>query len=232
MLYSYIIPTLNELKNVPLVLDLIENASTVFPHDYEIIFVDDRSTDGTAELIHQLAIKSSHIKFVDSPSLKGLGNAIKLGMQQVTGDYILLLDCDVSIRKDDLVKLLSGSGPDKMLIGSRYIRGGKIIGAPLWKAFFSRCLNWLISRFLKISAIDISHSLRIFPTKILPMPTHNTHPAFFWELSILAAKRGLKIAEIPITFRERLHGKSKNTIGRMLKSVTASLKTLIQIRKV
>ncbi|MBC7740769.1 MAG: glycosyltransferase [Bdellovibrionaceae bacterium] len=232
MKLSIIIPTLNEVKNVPLVFKLIEDAVRLVPTEHEIIFVDDQSNDGTIETIETAVRKNNNIHLVKSPQRKGLGHALKLGVARSKADLVLFLDCDVSIQAEDLVKLLREAHADKMVIGSRYIAGGQVIGAPKLKVFISKCLNWTISKYLSIPAIDISHSLRVFPAKKIKMPASDTHPAFFWELSIIGHLSNLKIQEVPITFRERLFGVSKNKAKAMLYSVIRGIKTVLKLKNV
>lgn len=227
---SFIVPTLNEVKNVPLVLDLIAQSTTLTETTYEVIFVDDKSTDGTIDLILSLSSTDPRIRLIISPERKGLGHALKLGIAAGKMKLVLLLDCDVSIQKEDLIKLLKNATPEKMLIGSRYIKGGQTIGAPAVKVFISKCLNWAISRYLKIPAVDISHSLRVFSPQNLAMPKNNTHPAFFWELSIKGQHHGLNVCELPITFRERRHGQSKNVTRKMIKSVLQGFRTIAALK--
>lgn len=230
MKISFIVPTLNELDNIPLVLDLINEAAEASAVTFEIVFVDDKSTDGTVEEIEKHAALSANIKLVHSPKLNGLGSALKLGISSSEGDFILFLDSDVSVRALDLTKLIKAARSNEMVIGSRYIDGGNTIGAPFFKVILSKALNFLISRYLRIPAIDISHSLRVFPSKILAMPLNNSHPAFFWELSMIANCDGLTIREVPVTFRERIHGISKNKTRTMIKSVVKGFKTVLSLK--
>ncbi|MBV5336689.1 MAG: glycosyltransferase family 2 protein, partial [Deltaproteobacteria bacterium] len=180
---SFIVPTLNEVDNITAVLGLIRDVATAEAVAYEVIFVDDSSTDGTLGAIESEGAKDSRISLVRSPNRRGLGNALNLGVAAAKGSYAVFLDCDVSVSAPDLARLIAQREPGEMVIGSRYLPGSKIIGAPLVKVLLSKLFNRAISASLGLWVSDSSHSLRIFPTARLPRTQLLTHPGFFWEVT-------------------------------------------------
>lgn len=220
-LISIIVPTLDEKDNVLRVIELVRsiNSKTV---NLEIIFVDDMSTDGTSQLILENTCNS--ISLITSPKRLGLGNALNLGVEASKSDYILFLDCDCSVSTDDLKKLIASRQPDTMVIGSRYLKESKVIGAPKIKVFLSRFLNFIVAKYLSLNVSDLSHSLRVFPRKMNVPKDLLSHPGYFWSFCLDIRLSGYEIKEIPITFNERKAGHTKNTTRKMLKSVLRSLK--------
>lgn len=227
---SIVIPTLNEVQNVPKVLRRISEVNELVPFEREIIFVDDNSNDGTQAAIEKFALQDSSIHLVHSPQRCGLGGALKLGIENAKGSLILFLDCDVSVSTKDLSRLIAARGDQKMVIGSRYLPQCSIYGVSKSKVFLSRLLNRILHLALGISAIDISHSLRIFPKPHYPLPKNNTHPAFFWELSLLGQRYLENVCEVPVDFVERDSGVTKNTTVRMVKSTLKGIVSVFMIK--
>ena len=168
---SFVIPTLNEVSNIDLTVEKIKKSFTD-SSDYEIIFVDDKSIDGTMEKIWILSKEYNNINYCVPEKRLGLGNALSLGQKKSKGDFIFFLDCDNSINISNLIKLKNAKKDNTLVIGSRYLKESKINGVNNLRIFLSRSLNFLVSNYLKIPAIDISHSCRIFPNS-LHLKTNN-----------------------------------------------------------
>ena len=118
---SFIIPTLNEINNIDLTVNKIKYLFSL-DEDYEIIFVDDKSEDGTFQKIQTLCKENNNIKFYVPEKRLGLGNALSIGQKKAKGDYIFFLDCDNSISSDDLINLINTKDPKTLVIGSRYVK--------------------------------------------------------------------------------------------------------------
>lgn len=230
---SVIIPTLNELSNIDETVLRIKKLFNKIKINYEIIFVDDKSDDGTIEKILTYKKKNKKIKLIISTQRKGLGYALLLGVNSSIGHYILFLDADNSVQNKYLEKIIINRNNNSLIIGSRYIKNSKIKGVSKIKIFFSKVLNILVSKIFNINAIDISHSLRLFPSNLKMKTLNYKHPSFFWEHSIKASRRNLKIVEIPVSFDERKSDKTKNSFFKLFKSVIVSIKFLyfLKIKK-
>src|SRR5438477_9587704 len=134
---SIVIPTRNEVDNIEPLVAQIASAGVKFQ---EIIFVDDRSTDGTREAILSMA-GSYPIRLVDQDlSVPGLAGAIISGAEAADGDLLLVMDADLSHPPERIPDLLSPllSEAADIVIGSRYVSGGSTPGWPLWRRFLSR----------------------------------------------------------------------------------------------
>tara|TARA_B100000575_G_C23138394_1_gene661919 strand:- start:3238 stop:3933 length:696 start_codon:yes stop_codon:yes gene_type:complete len=229
-LISIIIPTINEISNIDQTILRIKNLISKIKIDHEIIFVDDKSTDGTIQKIQEHIKKNKKIKLIISNKRKGLGYALLQGVNLSSGKYILFLDADNSVQNKYLEKLIVNRNKNLLIIGSRYIKNSKIRGVSKIKIFFSKLLNILISKIFNLNATDISHSLRLFPSNFKILTKNYKHPSFFWEHSIKASRKNLKIIEIPISFDERKSGKTKNSFFKLFKSIIFSLKFLFMLK--
>ena len=227
---SVIIPTLNEVSNIDNTVFRLKKLFKEIKIKYEIIFVDDKSTDGTIQKIENYKKKSQLIKLIISNKRRGLGYALMQGVNLSRGTYILFLDADNSVENNFLKRMIKNKENDTLVIGSRYINNSKIRGVSKIKIFFSRSLNILISKIFNIKAVDISHSLRIFPSTFKIKTTNYKHPSFFWEHSIKAKKNNMKIIEIPVNFDERKSGKTKNSFFKLFKSIIMSMKFLYLLK--
>lgn len=226
---SIIIPTLNEKDNVIPTYKLLNKILHKLNTNFEIIFVDDRSTDGTVQIIENLIKLQKNIYLITPEKQNGLGNALILGYSNSKGDYVLFLDCDLSVDEKDIQNIIESRNLNSLIIGSRYLRESKLININKFKIFLSYLCNLFFVRLFFIKAIDVSHSFRIFP-KILDLDNINvlSHPGFFWELTFTLNKKfQLDIKEIPVTFKDRIKGVTKNSLKKMLFSCLHSLIIII-----
>jgi len=219
---SIIIPTINEEKNITTTLALL---SEVFKNIiFEIIIVDDKSSDNTVSEIKKFQNKSNlSIKILINKYPRGLGNALLLGYNLSNNKFVMFLDADLSIKKNDVYKLYKSRKENSIVVGSRYLKQSNIIGASRIKVFISRLLNKFISIIFQIPICDISHSFRIISKKINLNSENLTHPGFFWETTFNAMINEFNIEEIPITFIDRRFGLSKNHSFKLLKSSIISI---------
>lgn len=225
MSVSFVVPTLNEEGNIKRVYTLIDEVLNNTSIEWELIFVDDKSTDNTQFEINEL--NGEKVRLIISPERRGLGSALSLGWRQAANDFVLFLDCDTGISTDDLLSLISKRNSKTVVIGSRYIRGSNIHGAPKFKVFLSKTLNSLAGFLTQINVADLSHSLRIFPNHFVDATEIPTHPGYFWMQGVLFKRNSYDFEEVPITFRERHVGLTKNATVKMIFSVLNVLPKLV-----
>lgn len=222
MKYSFIIPVYNEKKNIGLTIAEIKKKFERHSSDYEIIFVDDNSPDGTALEIENFAKVDNRIKLCQHGKKIGLGAAINFGYKKALGEFIIGIDVDLSQSIDDLIKMISYLKNNNldMVIGSRYIEGGKQINKSFIRDAASRYMNIFISTILNLKVYDLSHTFRIFRREIflnISSSLHETgHPSFMTEFTYFTVKKKYKVSEFPIIFVERdpSLGKSKLKISK------------------
>tara|TARA_B100000963_G_scaffold187057_1_gene162715 strand:+ start:120 stop:794 length:675 start_codon:yes stop_codon:yes gene_type:complete len=222
---SIVIPTINEEKNIGKTLIKINNISEL--SKAEIIIVDDDSEDRTLDIVESFK-KKINLKVVKNKKRLGLGYALNRGFKISKNPFVMFIDADLSVKKNDIIKLYSYREQNSMVIGSRYLRNSRIFGASELKVKLSFYLNYITSKIFNLPVIDLSHSFRIISKKISIKSKNFSHPGFFWELTINANRRNKKIKEIPISFYDRKYGISKNNSVKMLRSVIISYFNLLK----
>ena len=127
---SVVIPTYNERDNIPIILRNIDEALDGKWH-YQIIIVDDSSPDGTGDAVRGLAEKDDRISLIERPGKLGLGSAVITGFDYSDGDYLVMMDADMSHDPKYLPDLLSHLNYCDIVIGSRYVVGGGLSSCSL-----------------------------------------------------------------------------------------------------
>jgi dolichol-phosphate mannosyltransferase len=205
-------PTFNEAGN-------IERAASElfgFNPDVYLLVVDDGSPDGTGELAEQLAAKDKRISVLHRKDKQGLGAAYIAGFNYAFDlgfDFVVEMDADGSHRAEDLPKLLSICQDNDLVIGSRYVRGGKTQNWPIHRQWLSRGGNIYARIMLGSKLNDMTAGFRVFRTSFLQemdLATINARGySFQIEMAYRTIQLGGRTAEVPITFIEREIGESK-----------------------
>jgi dolichol-phosphate mannosyltransferase len=208
---AVVIPTYNEREN------LEEFVNAVRRHGYRVLVVDDNSPDGTGELADLLASKDDLVGVVHRTSKQGLGPAYAHGFREATADGAAILceiDADFSHDPAALPALIAAidRGAD-LAIGSRYVDGGSTPGWPLHRRMLSKGANAYVKLMLRLSVNDSTAGFRAFRSEALgrlhPETCLASGYAFQVEMTWRAVREGLRIEEVPITFRDRRAGTSK-----------------------
>jgi dolichol-phosphate mannosyltransferase len=213
------IPTYNEKANLTA---LIEELSRVFEPlkiSFRIVIVDDNSTDGTGDLADNLAGRYQYISVIHRPRKLGLGSAYKDAFKFLLNDpevtVIMEMDADLSHRPEYIPSLLSkiDEGYD-LAIGSRYIEGGGVDKewTPM-RRLISKSANFLTVMFAGLNVKDATGGFRAYESYALRMidlsKIRTNGYAFQIDMLSQCSNAGCEIAETPIFFYERKHGKSK-----------------------
>lgn len=216
MLYSVILPTYNERENLPIIFYLLDKTFREASLNYEVIVVDDSSPDGTLQVAQALqkSYGDDHVKIVSRKGKLGLGSAYIAGLQATKGNRIILMDADLSHHPKFIPQMISVMEQTKCDIttGTRYRKGGGVAGWDLKRKITSKGANFLADFLLQPGVSDLTGSFRLYERraieKILPQ-VKSTGYAFQMEIIVLAKKAGYSVAEVPITFVDRLYGESK-----------------------
>lgn len=211
-----VIPTYNEMETLPRILDEI----WAYVPAAHILIVDDSSPDGTGEWVDNRREGDKRLFVLHRPAKSGLATAYVDGMGWgIAHDYpfILQMDADGSHRPVDLPKLLARiGGPDQpdLVIGSRWVPGGRINGWSAKRVALSKAGNYYVRLCLGTPVRDATAGLRVHRSAFLAQ--HNvlgrvstTGFGFQVEMTELERSLGAVIAEVPITFDERMAGESK-----------------------
>jgi len=207
MKLSVIIPAYNEEKRIEKTLLSVNEYLSGQPYDYEILVVNDGSTDKTAEVVSDLKFKIENLKLIDNQVNHGKGWVVKQGMLGAQGDYRLFMDADNSTSVDQVEKMwpYTSVGND-VVIGSLAVRGARVLksGAePWWRVLMGKLGNKWIQIFAVWGVNDTQRGFKMFSAKaardIFPRLT-----IFGWGFDVealaLARKFGYKIKEIPVVW--------------------------------
>lgn len=206
---SIVVPTYNERENVALLCKGIREV-LAGSWDYEIIIVDDNSPDGTGNAVRQLMDWDSAVRLLERPAKQGLGSAVVDGFNLATGDYLVMMDADLSHRPDDLPQLLDALSKADIAVGSRYIPGGRTIDWPRHRRLASRCASIVSRVFLGLKVRDATSGFAAFRKETIdPILPELNATGFKLLIEILTTHREVVVKEVPITFVDRLYGKSK-----------------------
>ena len=210
---SIIVPAYNERDNIPLVVERLEK---LLPGDnWEIVFVDDDSKDGSREALMSLARSNPRVRFIRRIGRRGLSSACLEGMASSSADVFAVMDCDLQHDETILPAMLKAFEEDPRLelaVGSRYTGQGG--GTGDWsksRVFVSRFATRLGSVIRKTELTDPMSGFFAIRREIFEETVRNmTGKGFKILLDIvLSAGRPLRVREFPYEFRTRQHGESK-----------------------
>jgi len=200
--------------------------------DFEIIVVEDSSPDGTYEVALRLADLhgAARVRVLKRPGKLGLGSAYIDGLALATGDFVVLMDADLSHHPKFIPALIAaqaapGGGPGgyDVVTGTRYAPGGGVSGWDLKRKLISRGANFLASLLLAPRVSDLTGSFRLYKRGVLAaiMPRVKSRGYVFqMEVAVRARQLGATIAEVPITFVDRVYGASKMGGGEIVQYAT------------
>lgn len=207
-----VLPTYNERETIVPVLEGVLAASP----NIDALVVDDNSPDGTGHVVADLAQREPRIRLVGRSGKMGLASAYVLGFRQALDDgydVVVEMDADLSHRPQDLPALLEAVVDRDLVIGSRYVPGGQVTNWSKTRVALSKTGNAYARIFLGLPVADATSGFRAYRrdalATLLQGGIHSDGYAFQIELAYRAWRAGLKIAEVPISFREREHGRSK-----------------------
>jgi dolichol-phosphate mannosyltransferase len=209
-----VIPTYNEADTISGVVGRLLEL-TCHP---SVIVVDDNSPDGTAHVVNRIAQANERVSLVRRPAKQGLGPAYVVGFTWALEhghDVVVQMDADESHDPADVDRLVAGLEAADLVIGSRYVEGGRIEGWSRRRELLSRAGNRYAATVLPVGVHDLTGGLKAWRAETLAKvdldAVESRGYAFQIETTVRAAAIGARIVEVPITFRERVAGESKMT---------------------
>jgi len=207
-----IIPTYDERENLEPITGRVRAAVP----DADILVVDDNSPDGTGDLADKLAAADQHIHVLHRKAKSGLGAAYLAGFSWALErryEVITQMDADGSHPPERLPALVEGLAEADVVLGSRYVRGGKVVNWPRSREILSRGGNTYVRLMLGLGIRDATGGFRVYRSsaiqKIDTDGIKSTGYCFQIDLAVRAVHAGLQLAEKPIAFVERTRGTSK-----------------------
>jgi dolichol-phosphate mannosyltransferase len=222
-----IVPTYNEVDNIELILDRL-HASVPTAH---ALVVDDGSPDGTGELADKRAALDDRVHVLHREAKAGLGPAYIAGFRwaRTRGyDVLVEMDADGSHAPEQLPRLLAALTDADLVLGSRYVPGGRVADWPAHRLLLSRAGNRYTRWALRLPLNDATGGYRAARAALIDeLPFDEVASqgyCFQVDWAWRAVRAGARVAEVPITFTEREFGRSKmsgSIVGEALVRVTA-----------
>ena len=217
MSLSIVIPVYNEDKQLHNTVKKINKISKRIK-DYEIVFIDDFSTDNTKQIIKKSIRSNKKIKYYKNIK-KGLGSAIGLGINKSTKKFVCIFMCDNSDDLSDLMeyyKIINKNNLDAVL-GSRFLKNSRIRNYPILKMVLNRIFNYIVKIIFLSNYNDFTNAFKIYKKKTLKelMPIVSDHFNVFLELPLKIIIRKYKYKIIPISWKGRKIGVSKFKISEL-----------------
>jgi dolichol-phosphate mannosyltransferase len=205
-------PTYNEAENIGTIAGHL--LATV--PEVSLLIVDDNSPDGTGKIADAMATENPRVHVLHRTEKNGLGPAYLAGFGwgfEHDFDYLVEMDADGSHRAEDLIRMLAVAPNNDLVIGSRWVRGGKVVNWPLSRQLISRTGNIYARVLLGAGIRDITAGFRVFRASFLKSLDLNAVASAGYSFQVEMAWRCFKakarIQEVPITFVERAVGYSK-----------------------
>lgn len=218
MKLSVVVPARDEEGSIAETVNDIATALAREAIAFEIVVVDDGSTDRTAACIRQLMEHRPEVRLVSNTGRHGFGIAIRAGLAQATGDALAIMMADGSDSPQDLVqyyrKLQEGYD---CAFGSRFIRGSRIVDYPVHKLAINRLANWFIRVLFGLRYNDITNAFKCYRRPAIEgmQPLLSPHFNLTVEMPLKAIVRGYSYAVVPISWTNRKSGISKLKIKEM-----------------
>ncbi|GMR49163.1 hypothetical protein PMAYCL1PPCAC_19358 [Pristionchus mayeri] len=212
--YSILLPTYNERENLPICVWLLEKYLSEI--DYEVIIIDDGSPDGTQDVAKALQKEYGEDKIVLKPRAGklGLGTAYIHGLQFATGDFVILMDADLSHHPKFIPKMIELQKEHEydVVTGTRYVGDGGVSGWDFRRKLISKGANYLAQFLLEPGVSDLTGSFRLYKREVLAdliKECVSKGYVFQMEMMFRASKKGYTVGEVPISFVDRFFGDSK-----------------------
>jgi dolichol-phosphate mannosyltransferase len=220
------LPTYNERENLQPMLEALRG---VLRDGDRVLVIDDASPDGTGELADRLAAELGFVDVLHRDRKLGLGPAYIAGFRRALAagaELVLEMDCDFSHDPADVPRLVAAAeeGAD-LVLGSRYVRGGRVGNWSLLRRAISRGASLYTGLFLQMQVKDPTGGFKCFRRAVLEqLDLDAITPrgyAFQIETTYRVKRAGFRVVEIPITFSERTAGRSKMSKAIVLEAVWA-----------
>ena len=225
MKISILIPVFNEKHTIELIIDKIKKIK-IQNCLFEIIVIDDCSTDGTNEIVKSISNKID--KLITNSRNRGKGFSIRKGIEVATGDIILIQDADLEYDPSDYNKLISPiiGGRADVVFGSRFIGGDERRVIYFWHTLANKCLTLLSNMLSNLNLTDMETCYKVFKSSELKkIILEEDRFGFEPEVTAKIAKLKIKIYEVGVSYDGRTYGEGKK-IG--LKDAFSALRCIVK----
>jgi len=210
---SVVIPLLNEVESLNPLANEIRKAVKPLNLNYEVIFVDDGSTDGSLKVIKDICKQDKRFRYISFRKNYGKSAALQVGFKQVTGDVVITMDADLQDDPNEIGNLLR-----KLQEGFDLVSGWKKKRYdPIIKRYSSRFFNFITRLMSGIKIHDFNCGLKAYRVEVTQ--SMKVYGELHRYLPVLANWNGFTVTEIPVVHHERRYGKTKFGISRFFKGL-------------
>lgn len=216
---SLIVPAHNEEENLEaLTMALSEKLSNA-GFSYEIVIVNDNSTDDTGRIAEELSYRFQNIRVIHRKPPNGIGRALKDGFKNAQGEILIPVMADLSDEPGDIIKLVEKTSDYDVVYGSRFMDGGKAENYPFIKMLMNRSFNTLVKILFRIKERDITNAFKAYRKDVIENigieNLESEHFDILIELPLKAKTFGSRSIEVPVSWRGRKKGISKLSLAKM-----------------
>jgi dolichol-phosphate mannosyltransferase len=218
MKLSIVMPARSEEESVGQTVEGVAQALDAERIDYEIVVVDDHSTDRTAAVVDRISAENARVRCIRSSYDPGFGFAVRAGLNEYTGDAVVVMMADGSDHPQDVVRyhreLEEGW---ECVFGSRFIRGAKLYRYPRLKLVMNRLANWFVRVIFRHHYNDTTNAFKAYRREVIDAikPLLSNHFNLTVEMPLKAIVRGHTFRVIPISWTNRSAGRSKLGVREM-----------------
>ena len=218
MKLSVVIPARNEAANIGPTLDALGTRLRAEGVPYELVVVDDGSSDATPLEVTARAADDPSVRLVRNEGLHGFGHAVRCGLDAFSGDAVAIVMADGSDSPDDLVRyyyVLRDRA--ECAFGSRFLPGSEVVDYPRAKFMVNRLANWFIRVLFGVRYNDVTNAFKGYRANVIEgcRPFLSPHFNLTVELPLKAIVRGYSYETLPISWRQRHHGVSSLKLQEM-----------------
>lgn len=207
---SVLMPVRNEARTIHEIIRRV--LQSPIDLDIELVCVDDGSTDGSGDILKQLATEHDNIKVIHHSAGKGKGAALRTAIEEMTGDIAIVQDADLEYDPEDYPKLIGPiqSGEADAVFGSRFITGRRRQVHRFWHAQANRVLTLLCNMLSDLSLTDMETCYKAVRAEVLKsVPLVSRRFEIEVEITMRLSRRNLRIYEVPISYHGRTAAEGK-----------------------
>ena len=212
---SFVIPVFNEMhfieNSIKKLLEIIPTNS-----DFEIIIVNDGSTDDTLSIVKTISKSHDKVRFLSYHKNRGRGYAIRKGFSESAGDNVVYIDADLSINPRIIKKILKQLRGNEIVIGSKHLNAS-IVEYPFFRRLLSKVYSKLVSFVMGVKVSDFQCGLKGFRKKrVMSLMEEVVNEGWSWDTEVLclAYRKGYSIKELPVIVRNVYERESKVKVWR------------------